>query len=165
MSGRPQPSTAAGGLCSTANSRPRGAEMGHFRQIDPLPTLSACPLRSDRVRTFAPQRIDAVCQLLTHALQQTTCTVAMIYLLNHLVGGHLHDQRHCQAERLRRLEIDGQLDLVGCSTGRSAGLAPFRTRSEAGQLAENVRNACPVGHHAPGLDRLPKRVNCWQPAL
>jgi hypothetical protein len=35
---------------------------GHFRQIDPLPTLSACPLRSDRVRTFAPQRFDAVCQ-------------------------------------------------------------------------------------------------------
>jgi hypothetical protein len=35
-------------------------EMGHFRQIDPLPTLSACPLRSDRVRTFAPQRFDAV---------------------------------------------------------------------------------------------------------
>src|ERR1700730_9843624 len=34
---------------------------GHFRQIDPLPTLSACPLRSDRVRTSAPQRIDAVC--------------------------------------------------------------------------------------------------------
>src|SRR5208337_2894312 len=34
---------------------------GHFRQINPLPTRSACPLRSDRVRTFAPQRIDAVC--------------------------------------------------------------------------------------------------------
>jgi hypothetical protein len=33
---------------------------GQFRQIDPLPTLSACPLRSDRVRTFAPQRFDAV---------------------------------------------------------------------------------------------------------
>src|SRR6516225_2038586 len=27
----------------------------HFRQINPLPTLSACPLRSDRVRTFAPR--------------------------------------------------------------------------------------------------------------
>jgi hypothetical protein len=38
------------------------SEMGHFRQIDPLSTFSACPLRSDRVRTFAPQRIDAVCQ-------------------------------------------------------------------------------------------------------
>jgi hypothetical protein len=31
-----------------------------FHQINPLPTLSACPLRSDRVRTFAPQRFDAV---------------------------------------------------------------------------------------------------------
>jgi hypothetical protein len=37
------------------------SQMGHIRQIDPLPTLSACPLRFDRVRTFAPQRIDAVC--------------------------------------------------------------------------------------------------------
>jgi hypothetical protein len=36
--------------------------MGHFCQIDPLPTLSACPLRSDRVRTSAPQQIDAMCQ-------------------------------------------------------------------------------------------------------
>jgi hypothetical protein len=41
---------------------PLMAARGHFRQIDPLPTLSACPLRSDRVRTFAPQPIDAVCQ-------------------------------------------------------------------------------------------------------
>ena len=35
------------------------SEMGHFRQTDPLPTLSACPLRSHRVRTFAAQQIDA----------------------------------------------------------------------------------------------------------
>ena len=34
----------------------------HFRQINLLPTLSACPLRSDRVRILAPQRIDAKCQ-------------------------------------------------------------------------------------------------------
>jgi hypothetical protein len=40
----------------------RISRLGHFRQIDPLPTLSACPLRLDRVRTFAPQRIDAVCR-------------------------------------------------------------------------------------------------------
>src|SRR5206468_5549406 len=33
--------------------------MGHFRQIDALPTLSACPLRSDRFRNSAPQRNDA----------------------------------------------------------------------------------------------------------
>jgi len=36
--------------------------MGHFRQIDTLPTLSACPLRSDRVRHSAPQRSDATCR-------------------------------------------------------------------------------------------------------
>jgi putative ABC transport system substrate-binding protein len=42
----------------TTTARPA---LGHFRQINPLPTLSACPLRSDRVRTFAPQRIDAGC--------------------------------------------------------------------------------------------------------
>jgi hypothetical protein len=41
---------------------PSMSQMGHFRQINPLPTLSGCPLRSDRVRTFAPQRFDAVCQ-------------------------------------------------------------------------------------------------------
>jgi hypothetical protein len=52
----------------------------HFRQIDPLPTLSACPLRSDRAQTFAPQRFDAVCQLGTHAVQQSRP------LLDHIVG-------------------------------------------------------------------------------
>ena len=36
--------------------------LGHFRQIDTLPTHAACPLRSDRVQTSAPQRIDVVCQ-------------------------------------------------------------------------------------------------------
>jgi len=35
--------------CCDAHST---SEMGHFRQINPLPTLSACPLRSDRVRTL-----------------------------------------------------------------------------------------------------------------
>src|SRR5262245_40826777 len=43
-------------LCSKIDRRI--AEMGHFRQIDTLPTLSECPLRSDRVRNSAPQRND-----------------------------------------------------------------------------------------------------------
>ena len=51
----------------------------HFRQINPLPTLSGCPLRSDRVRTFAPQRFDAVCHIRTHAVQRQP-------LLDNLVG-------------------------------------------------------------------------------
>jgi hypothetical protein len=52
---------------------------GHFRQIDPLPTLSACPLRPDRVRTFAPQRFDAVCHNRTHAVQPAASTMAATY--------------------------------------------------------------------------------------
>ena len=44
------------------------SQLDHFRQIDPLPTLSACPLRSDRVRTFAPQRFDVVCRFCCKSL-------------------------------------------------------------------------------------------------
>ena len=33
-----------------------------------------------------------------------------VFLLDDLVGGHLHDQRHREAERLRRLEIEHQLE-------------------------------------------------------
>jgi hypothetical protein len=55
---------------------PPRSEMGHFRRIKPLPTLSACPLRSDRVRTLAPQRIDAVCQEPTLAVVAVGMRVA-----------------------------------------------------------------------------------------
>jgi len=36
--------------------------VGHFRPIDPLRTRAACPLRSNRVRTFASPRNDGVPQ-------------------------------------------------------------------------------------------------------
>src|SRR5260221_12942186 len=49
--------------------------LGHFRQIDTLPTLSACPLRSDRVRHLAPQRSDATCQERRSAVQQKVVVI------------------------------------------------------------------------------------------
>jgi hypothetical protein len=53
------------------------------------------------------------------------------------ISGHLitpvrsrqNVRQDCQADLLRRFQIDHKLKLVGCSTGRSAGLAPFRILS------------------------------------
>jgi hypothetical protein len=55
---------------------------GHFRQIDPLPTLSACPLRSDRVAQFVqqPRILDGDDSLAGEVLHQ----------LNMLVGERAH---------------------------------------------------------------------------
>jgi len=50
-------------------------------------------------------------------------------LFNDLVGALQQRLRHGQAERLGGFQIDDQLERVGCSTGRSAGLAPLRILS------------------------------------
>jgi hypothetical protein len=34
-------------------------------------------------------------------------------LFDHLVGGHLHDHGYREAERLRRLEVDHELEFCG----------------------------------------------------
>jgi hypothetical protein len=83
------------------------AALGHFRQIAPLPKLSACPLRSDRVRTFAPQRIDAVCHKATYAAQQGPS------LFDHLVGEREQLCRKFEPERLCGLEIEHKPQLRG----------------------------------------------------
>jgi hypothetical protein len=49
-------------------------------------------------------------------------------LFDHLVRAGDELPRHVKAERLGGLEVDDQLDLGDCCTGRSAGLAPWRMR-------------------------------------
>ena len=51
------------------------------------------------------------------------------FSFDHLVRSRQHIRRNRQADLLGRFQIDDQLKLVGCSTGRSAGLAPFRILS------------------------------------
>ena len=50
-------------------------------------------------------------------------------LLDRLVSLSEHRGRYAEPEGLGSLEIDDSSNLVGCWTGRSAGLAPFRILS------------------------------------
>src|SRR5262249_3889989 len=49
-------------------------------------------------------------------------------LLDHFVGAPEERQRDCEPEHLGGLEVQDQLDLVACCTGRSAGFSPLRIR-------------------------------------
>jgi hypothetical protein len=49
--------------------------------------------------------------------------------LDHLVGADHDGWRNGDAERFGGLELDDHLKLVDCSTGRSAGRAPFKILS------------------------------------
>ena len=71
---------------------------------------------------------DAMCQNLTHALQQTTCTVAMIYSITSSarasnIGGTV------MPSALAVLRLITSSYFVACCTGRSAGFSPLRMRS------------------------------------
>jgi hypothetical protein len=76
-------------ILRSSNSEPLMSLEGHFRQTNPLPTLSHVRFAPIRVRTFAPQRFDAVCHKVTYAVQQKST------LLDHLVGSYEGRWRDC----------------------------------------------------------------------
>src|SRR5262249_32442378 len=83
-------------------------------------------------------------------------------LLDHLVGGHLHDQRHREAERLGGPKIDHQFEL-GWLQGRQVGwlCALENVPSVNARLAIGASNACPIAHQAAGFDVIASIVNRW----
>jgi hypothetical protein len=62
-----------------------------------------------------------------------------VFLLDDLVGGHLHDQRHREAECLRRFEIDDEFELGRLHHGKLGGLLTLEDAIDIeGRLAELV---------------------------
>ena len=105
------------------NPSPTAAKtaVSHFRQIDPLPTLSACPLRSDRVRTFAPQRFDAVCHNRTHRSKSGLHSITSL-------ASNCIELGTSMPSAFAVLKLIINSNLVDCCTGRSAGFSPLRIR-------------------------------------
>ena len=51
------------------------------------------------------------------------------FSLDHFVRLHQRPLRDVQANLFRRFQVDDELELIGCSTGKSAGLTPFKILS------------------------------------
>jgi hypothetical protein len=83
--------------------------------------------------------------------------------LDHLVGGHLHDQRHCQAERLRRLEIDGQLEFHRLLDRQVGRLFPFENPPDvtAGE-AIGIADARSITDQPADVGKLAQEIDCRQ---
>src|ERR1700751_601171 len=67
-------------------------------------------------------------------------------LFDHLVGVGKKRRRHVEAERLRHDQVTTRSNLVGCSTGRSAGFAPAKSCRPSRRRAAEVDE----GHRADG---------------
>ena len=62
-----------------------------------------------------------------------------VFLLDDLIGGHLHDQRYREAERLRRFKIDDEFDLGRLHHGKLGGPLTLEDVIDIeGRLAELV---------------------------
>src|SRR3984893_11921105 len=126
---------------------PPMSQLGHFRQIDPLPTLSACPLRSDRVRTFAPQRNGAVCQKRPPAPQQSAL------LFDNLVSAQQERLGDRQAQRLGGCQVYDEVELGRLLDGDITRLRPAQNFVDIACGAPvKVWVVWSIGHQNCGLD-------------
>jgi hypothetical protein len=91
----------------------------------------------------------------TFALQQTPL------LFDDLIGGGEQIGRHGEAERLRGLEVDDQLELGGLLRRQVAGLFALEDATEKdARLAPLIGVDRPLAHPPAGIGPLAREINC-----
>src|SRR5262249_26282900 len=92
---------------------------------------------------------------LTPSKRANTSTHRVPRLFDDLVGGDLHDQRHREAERLRRFEIDDELELRGLLHRKLGWLLTLENAIDIeGRLAELVVSVGCIREEATRIDIL-----------
>ena len=121
-------------------------------------------LRAEPRRMGRPPERGAMFVRVT-CLHPKTFTIADIgCLFDHLVGAAAGRCRDLRPSAFAVLRLMISSNLVGCSTGRSAGLAPLKILSDVGRgAAIEVGITHAVGEQASGLDELSSRINGRQP--
>src|SRR5437870_7409968 len=105
--------------------------------------------------------------LLLHLLRHSQDAVATLRRsLDDLIRPPQHRRRDREAERLRGLEVDHQLELGGLLHRKIAWLGASKDLVHVhGCAPQYVWDARPICHEATSIDRLPPCVNRRQPAL
>src|SRR5262249_53876388 len=85
---------------------------------------------------------------------------------NHLVSERDHRWRHCQAQRSRRLEIDGKFKFRGRLRRKLGRVGTLQDAIDVRSRApEDIRRFWPVRHQAAFLDELSIRIDRGDPVL
>ena len=88
------------------------------------------------IRTFAPQRFDALCQKRSHASQQATPSI------DYLIGPQEELLGNCQAERFGGGQVDDELELGRLLDRKVGGLRPLEKFCPPGRLRAGIGQWC-----------------------
>ena len=104
-------------------------------------TVQAAANPETKHRSGAPSPPAAPRRRAAQPAPRPTRTGTRVASLDHLVRARQQRRRDGEAERLRRLEVDHQLELRRLLDGRSAGLAPLRILSTRAAPCEKGRRS------------------------
>src|SRR5262245_58898947 len=92
------------------------------------------------------------------------CGASSLRSFDHLVGANKQSSRHSEAERLRGLEVDDQLDFGGLLDRQVRGFLALENaaRVEATQ-AKHIAEVVSVAHEPARGSECGELVDCWNP--